>query len=130
MEHVPAVLATVRTMTDHFHAADIEGVMGSYENAPVIAFEPGAPVGDREVIRSMFEGAFAACPRFTYDRHDVLVAGDLALHVAPWTMSATAADGQALTEQGLSIAVLRRQPEGNWKIVIDNPHGNAVPEAV
>lgn len=129
MNTAPSALDTVLNMTDRFHAADIEGVMRSYESAAVITFEPGSPVEQPDVIRSLFESAFAASPRFTYGRHDVLVAGDLALHVAPWTMAAKAPDGVAVTERGLSIAVLRRQPDGDWKIVIDNPHGDAVPAA-
>jgi ketosteroid isomerase-like protein len=124
MEHAPDVLEAVLKMTDAFHCADINAVVGSYEDAAVIAFEPGTPVDDREAIRTMFEQAFVASPRFTYDRHDILVSGDLALHLAPWTMSAVGPDGSPITERGLSVAVLRRQPEGGWKIVIDNPHGN------
>jgi ketosteroid isomerase-like protein len=65
-----------------------------------------------------------ANPHFTFsDGHDVVVNGDLALHITPWNMTATAPDGQQISQSGLSVAVLRKQLDGAWKMVIDNPHG-------
>jgi len=34
------------------------------------------------------------------------------------------AGGNEIGQSGLSIAVLRRQADGSWKMVIDNPHGS------
>jgi hypothetical protein len=31
-----------------------------------------------------------------------------------------------MSGRGLSVAVLRRQPDGSWVMVIDNPYGDAV----
>ncbi|MES0883117.1 helix-turn-helix domain-containing protein [Roseibium sp. SCP14] len=33
-------------------------------------------------------------------------------------------EGNSIKGEGLSIAVLRRQADGSWKMVIDNPHGS------
>jgi len=43
--------------------------------------------------------------------------------IAPWSMAGTTSDGQEIQQSGLSVAVLRRQADGGWKMVIDNPHG-------
>lgn len=120
------ILATVETMTAAFHAGDIEGVMNSYEDTATVVFEPGAPVSDPEVTKSMFQGAFTLNPKFSYSGHEVFVAGDIAIHIAPWTMKGTTPEGQPVEQSGLSVAVLRRQTDGQWLMVIDNPHGQSL----
>lgn len=117
------ILTTVETMTAAFHAGDIDGVMNSYEDVATVVFEPAAPISDPAVIKSMFQGAFSLNPEFTYSGHEVYVAGDIAIHFAPWTMTGTMPDGKPVEQSGLSVAVLRRQSDGQWLMVIDNPHG-------
>ncbi len=57
-----------------------------------------------------------------------MVQGDIAVHFAPWTMTGTAPDGTEIKQTGLSVAVLRKQADGNWLMVIDNPHGQHLME--
>lgn len=116
-------LATVEMMTAAFQDKDIAGVMATYESSATVAFEPGSPISDNAVLEQMFTGMSAISPVFDYAGHEVIVSGDLAMHIAPWHMTAVTPDGQELEQSGLSVAVLRRQPDGGWKIVIDNPHG-------
>jgi ketosteroid isomerase-like protein len=117
------VRRTIEGMTSALDKRDIEGVMRTYERDAVILFEPTAPVSDSVTQRQKFAGLAAAKPRFEFGDQEVIVAGDLALHIMPWTMTGTAPDGGAISQGGLSVAVLRRQPDGNWLMVIDNPHG-------
>jgi len=117
------ILATVEKMTAAFHAGDIDGVMNSYEPTATVVFEPANPISDPAVIQSMFQGAFSLDPEFSYSGHEVYIAGDIAIHFAPWTMTGTMPDGAQVEQAGLSVAVLRRQSDGRWLMVIDNPHG-------
>ena len=110
-------------MTTAFHNGDIEGVMASYESKATVVFEPGKPVSDPAVLRDMFKGAFTLNPKFSYSGHEVFVVNDIAVHIAPWTMRGKTPDGADIEQKGLSIAVRRRQPDGKWLMVIDNPHG-------
>ncbi|MCR9135517.1 MAG: DUF4440 domain-containing protein [Alphaproteobacteria bacterium] len=122
-KHHEDILATVEKMTAAFHSADLESVMDSYEDTATVVFDPAAPISDPAVIRSMFQGAFTMNPKFSYGGHEVFVAGDIAIHFAPWTMTGTLPDGKPVEQSGLSVAVLRRQNDGRWLMVIDNPHG-------
>ncbi len=122
-EDSASVLETVQRMTAAFHSGDLAGVMASYQQPATVVFEPEAPIDDRAQIEAMFEGSFAMRPKFEYSGHEVVIAGDVALHLAPWTMRGTAPDGSAIEQRGLSVAVLVRQPEGGWRMVIDDPHG-------
>lgn len=120
------VITAIEAMTAAFHAGDIERVMASYEQQATIMFEPGVPVSDREAQRQAFQQAFAINPQFSYADHAVFGAGDTALHIAPWTMTGTAPDGNSVRQEGLSVAVLKRQDDGSWLIAIDDPHGQTL----
>ncbi len=117
------VLEAVKAMTTAFQNGDIAAVMNAYETPATVVFEPGAPVDDAAQLSEMFTMAAGMKPRFEYAGHEVIVNGDIAVHIAPWTMTGQMPDGQSVEQSGLSIAVLRKQPDGSWRMVIDNPHG-------
>jgi ketosteroid isomerase-like protein len=117
------VLSVIINMTNSFHNHDIDGVMASYEPNAVIVFEPESPVSDRNVLREMFLGAFTINPKYTFNGHEVFISGDIATHFTPWTMTGTAPDGTEIKQSGLSVAVLRKQNNGKWLMIFDNPHG-------
>lgn len=117
------VISAVQAMTNAFHAGDIAAVMASYADEATIVFEPGKPVSNRPEQEEMFLQTFSIKPHFTYAGHEVFVNGDVALHLAPWTMSGTAPDGTSIEQSGLSVAVLKRHPGDKWLIVLDDPHG-------
>lgn len=120
-----AVLDTILEMTKAFENKNIDRVMNSYGENAVVMFRPEAPVRDRAEIKANFEQFFTMSPKFTYTAgHEVIIAGDSAVHIAPWTMTATAPDGTAIQDSGLSVATLERQKNGKWLLVIDNPHGS------
>ncbi|MGL1921753.1 MAG: DUF4440 domain-containing protein [Hyphomicrobiales bacterium] len=118
------VLAVIENMTSAFQNKKIDDVMNSYEETAAIVFEPNAAITDSDTIKQMFQGAFMMNPEFTYDGHQVFVAGDTALHISPWNMAGKTPDGQVIEQSGLSVAVLRKQLNGEWLMVIDNPHGS------
>jgi len=117
------VINAVEKMTEAFHASNIDTVMESYEAKATVVFEPGKPISDPVVLRQMFQGAFSLNPRFSYSGHEVFVSGDIAVHFAPWNMTGRTPDNVEVSQSGLSVAVLRKQSDGEWKMVIDNPHG-------
>ena len=118
------VITLIEKMTTSFEKGDIDTVMQTYEPSQSIAFEPGNPVSDSTLARELFHQFRSVSPKFTYSGHEVIVEGDLAVHIAPWTMTGTDPEGKPVAGEGLSIAVLRRQPDGSWKMVIDNPYGS------
>lgn len=117
------VQAVIERMTSAFQDGDIDTVMASYEAGASIVFEPGKPVSNADVARQMFTGMAAIKPKFKYSGHEVVVTGDIAVHFSPWEMTATAPDGTPVKQSGLSVAVLRKQANGTWLMVVDNPHG-------
>jgi ketosteroid isomerase-like protein len=118
-----AVMNAILDMTTAFHKKDIERVMASYEKNAVIVFEPEKPVDDPEGMRQGFFRFFAVNPKFEYSGHEVFVIGELAVHFAPWIMSGKTPDGVEIKQSGLSVAVLRKQTNGKWLMLFDNPFG-------
>ena len=62
---------------------------------------------------------------FTIQVRRVFEADDLVLSFADWTLTGTGPDGEAVEMSGQTSDVLRRQPHGTWRFVIDNPLGSA-----
>ena len=118
------VHAAIETMTTAFERGDLDTVMSSYEPGAAVLFNPGEPVTDPQQLRQMFAGMAALKPHFDYSDHEVVVVGDIAVHIAPWHMAAKDPNGNAVEQSGLSVAVLRKQEDGSWKMVIDNPNGS------
>jgi ketosteroid isomerase-like protein len=53
----------------------------------------------------------------------ILQASDLALVITTWSFTGTGPDGKPVKLAAKSADVLRRQADGSWRIVIDNPWG-------
>ena len=119
-----AVLEAVEKMTQAFHNKDIDGVMRSYETNAQVVFEPQKPITNATELRNMFLQTFQINPKFVYSGHEVFVNGNFATHFAPWTMTGEAPDGTLIQQNGLSVAVLRKQANGEWLMIFDNPHGS------
>lgn len=119
------VLATIELMTTAFAKGDIDTIMSTYAPDAVVVGEPGKRVAGDTALRAMFASYMEAGIAFTYGAHDVVISGNTALHLMKWT--APQPDGSEAS--ALSVAVLHRQPDGRWKMVIDHPFGNAVMEA-
>jgi ketosteroid isomerase-like protein len=120
------VLGTITQMGSNYNSQDIDAVMKAYEASAVVLFEPGNPVSGSAAIKAAFQGSLAVNPHFVFGKHEVTIAGDIALHLTPWTMTGKTPDGHSISQSGLSVAVLRKQADGEWLMVIDNPHGQAL----
>jgi ketosteroid isomerase-like protein len=53
----------------------------------------------------------------------VLEVGDLALVVGEWSFTGSGPDGEPVNLAAKNADVLRRQGDGSWRFVIDNPWG-------
>jgi len=126
MEPNERIVSTIVVMTNALQRGDVTAILDTYEPMAVVVGEPGKPATGDAALRAMFAGFIALKPEFTYSGHDVVIAGDLALHLAPWQMTGTAPDGTKVQQRGLSVAVLRRQADGRWLMAIDQPHGDAL----
>lgn len=102
------------------NAGDVNGVAELYEPDAVLAGPDQVSTGI-QAIRRRYEELLAGNPTFTGEIQAALRAGDLALTSVKWSMSAAGPAGQPRTFSGTSGEVARRQPDGAWLWVIDQP---------
>jgi ketosteroid isomerase-like protein len=64
-------------------------------------------------------------PMLTVHESKTLVeAGDIALTASRWRLAGTGPDGNPVNMNGESAEVCRRQADGTWRLVIDEPWGH------
>jgi ketosteroid isomerase-like protein len=73
----------------------------------------------------VINGFLAMNGEFRMEPAKIVEARDLALLMARWTLDGTSPDGQPVEIAGHTSDVVRRQPDGSWLFVIDNPFGTA-----
>jgi uncharacterized protein (TIGR02246 family) len=120
------IQGTIDQMTSAFSTGNVDGVLATYEPGAVVVGEPGNPASGTPQLRALFERFVAINPKFEFVRHEIVQADDIALHLNTWKMTGTAPDGSPIQDGGLSVVVLRRQPDGKWLMVIDNPYGDYI----
>lgn len=104
-----------RLFVDRANAADAAGLSELYEEDAVMAYPPGQQTVGRAAIRALWEKILANPnrPHFEYETPlptVVSVAGDLAMTSTPPKDNA-----------GARAQVVRRQPDGTWLRVLDQP---------
>jgi uncharacterized protein (TIGR02246 family) len=113
--------ALMRTFTDRVHARDLDGLVALYETAAVFEPRPGVVVEGRDAIRQALAELLALGPIMAAVTVEVLQADNVALVINEWTMTGTASDGTEVRQGGRSTDVVRRQPGGGWRVLVDKP---------
>jgi ketosteroid isomerase-like protein len=100
-----------RLFVERANAGDAAGIAALYEENAVMAYPPGSVTVGRDAIRILWEKVLVKAPRFTQESPlPTLVCGDIALTSTP------PKDGA-----GARAQVVRRQPDGTWLRVLDQP---------
>ena len=93
------------------NTGDAAGVAALYEEDAVMAYPPGSQTRGREAIRAFRAKVLSDAPHFQPEPPlPTLLSGDLALTSTP------PGDGA-----GARAQVARRQPDGSWLRVLDQP---------
>jgi uncharacterized protein (TIGR02246 family) len=113
----------IALFSERLNEGDLEGAVALYDPEASFAPEPGAEVSGRDAIRGALQGFFDLEPTIEGDVQSVLRSDDLALVHNRWTLRGRQPDGQEISMEGVSADVVRRQADGSWRILIDNPWG-------
>lgn len=113
----------LRSIVDGINTGNLDALMTLYEPGAAFATQPGHLNHGSPGIRQALAGFVAMNGTLDLDVTRVLEVGDLALVTTTWSFAGHGADGTPVKLAAKSADVLRRQPDGSWRFVIDNPWG-------
>lgn len=101
---------------------DLAGVMQLFDADGATIPHPGADaIAGMDGVRGVMAQCLAMQPHISYDDANVIVADDVALLRSTWRLNVTGPDGKPVEVMGKGVQVARRQMDGSWRILIDNP---------
>ena len=117
----------IRCFMELFNAGDLDGLIADCYDDGIVLLLPGSdPVSGKDGVRMALEGFLAMNGKMRLLGSTQAMSGDIALSTDHWRLEP--ADGDPM--EGTTSDVLRRQSDGSWKYLIDNPFGAAVVQPV
>jgi enoyl-CoA hydratase len=110
-----------RLFAERASAADLDGLLELYEPGARFIGPNGGDADGEEAIRERLSGLLELEPSIVSEDARVVSSGDVALLSNRWRMSFGRDDGGRAGIEGTSTEVARRQPDGSWRFVIDDP---------
>jgi uncharacterized protein (TIGR02246 family) len=105
------------------NTGNLDSLMPLYESDAAFATQPGSLAPGAPGIREALGGFIAMNGELDLQVTRVLEVDDLALVIGVWTFNGTGPDGAPVQLAAKNADVLRRQADGTWRFVIDNPWG-------
>jgi ketosteroid isomerase-like protein len=101
----------------------VNGTLSLYEPEAVLMERNGTTIHGHAAIRAHLTALFSIKPTIRIQHHKTLDAGTVAILVSEWTLSGKDPNGAPVTDSGRTYDVVRRQGDGSWRLVVDNPWG-------
>jgi ketosteroid isomerase-like protein len=102
------------------NTGDIDALVALYEPDATLLGENGTAVVGHEAIREAWTSVVGFGGRMTLRTRSAVELGDIALLSNEWTYEI----GGAVVAGAITSEVARRQPDGAWRYVIDNPYSS------
>ena len=113
----------LKSIVAGINAGNLDNLMPLYEAEAAFATQPGSLNHGLPGVREALAGFIAMKGKLDLKVTRVLEASDLALVTTVWSFAGTGPDGEPVKLAAKSADVLRRQADGSWRLVIDNPWG-------
>lgn len=111
------------SVVEGINTGDLDSLMNLYESNACFASKPGQVAKGPELVRQCLRDFIDLKGKLDLNVKRVLQASNLALVTTEWSFSGIGPDGNIVNMEAKSADVLRRQEDGSWKFVIDNPWG-------
>jgi len=105
------------------NTGNLDALLPLYEHEAAFAVRPGTLNHGPHGIAEALGGFIAMNGTLDLKVIRVLEASNLALVTTTWSFIGSGPDGEPVTLAAESADVLRRQGDGSWRFVIDNPWG-------
>ena len=111
-----------RLWEEYFVAGNLDALVSLYEPDAAFVAQSGAFVTGRRAIREVLAGFIAVRRSFDLEIGRAVQTGDIALLVSSWKLEGEQR-GEPYETSGRTADIVRRQPDGSWRLVIDSPYG-------
>ena len=107
---------------------DLDAALDLYEPDAVFVVSPGHAVTGHAAIREVLQGMIAAGATGKLEGVTAVPSADgsVAFTRAKGSSTSPGPDGKPVTTHFHSIEVVRKQHDGTWRIVIDDPSGKGL----
>jgi ketosteroid isomerase-like protein len=122
----PSPLDVVTRLVHAMNKGDLEIAVSLFEAGAAFVVKPGVVVTGTVAIRQALAGFMAVKPAITIEAHQIVEAGDVAQYCARWKIQGTDPAGNVVQMSGRSSSILRRQSNGTWLFLLDNPWGTGI----
>jgi len=118
-----SIEGSARYFQNFVRNGDVEGALDCFDDEAIYVTGIGTFVTGKENIRKALEQVCGLKPDLQAQRSMGFTVGDITAWVDEWTLKATLPDGTKLEMKGTSSDILKKQPNGNWAYLVDNPYG-------
>ena len=107
------------TLAAAFNTGDPATVLNMYDFNGIFVPEPGKAVSGKEEFEEAIKAILSIKGKMEIKTVYCLQTGNLAVGRSEWNIT----DGDEVKVKAKGIEVMRQQPDGTWKIVIDHAFG-------
>lgn len=107
------------TLAAAFNTGNVDTVLSMYDFNGIIVPEPGKPVSGKEKFEEAIRAILSIKGKMEIKTVYCLQTGNLAVGRSEWNIT----DGKEVKISAKGIEVMKEQPDGTWKIVIDHAFG-------
>lgn len=122
----PNPLDVVTQLVRAMNKCELDSALRLFEPGATFVVRPGVVVSGTSAIRQALAGFMAVKPTLTIEAQQIVEAGDVAQYCARWNIRGTDPAGNAVQMNGRSSSILRRQSNGTWLFLVDNPWGTHI----
>lgn len=112
-----------RIFTERINAGDLDGAAALYEPDARFVTPSGETLVGREQMRRVLAGLINAKTHLQCRVMKVVVTGEVAVLYTDFQGATIEASGKTVAVNQKAIEVLRRQPDGAWRLIVGDPHG-------
>jgi uncharacterized protein (TIGR02246 family) len=115
-----------RLLIEAMERGDVETTVSLYEPDAVLLMESGDLLKGQDAIRKQNEKEIALKAKTTIEEIKTVVSGDGTLATTRMKCASAYVDPKTGNQVRMSVStleVVRKQPDGTWRFVIDDPFG-------
>ena len=102
-----------------FNTGNLETVLKIYDTGGIIVAQPGQPVSGKEKFTSAVKDIMAVKGTMEIRTVYCLQTGDVAVGRSEWSIR----EGDNVKVSAKGIELMKQQPDGTWKVVVDHAFG-------